>query len=167
MKYLSVLWISTDYLSRVSSVELFFDTFYTLLIHLTSAPMLDFWFVSCPCFLCIVFAEAGHTKAGKLMNICRIGRPKKWTFAILVFPLGQNMSAKLLQQVWFISFGGKNYCFGASGQFTSITSLSDDEYHKFRAIITSSCPQVCSRTQKKTLSLILSTFLDIWTFYEE
>ena len=167
MKYLSVLWIRTDYLSRVSSVELFFDTFYTLLIHLTSAPMLDFWFVSCPCLLCIVFAEAGHTKAGKLMNICRIGRPKKWTFAILVFPLGQNMSAKLLQQVWFISFGGRNYCFGASGQFTSITSLSDDEYHKFRAIITSSCPQVCSRTQKKKISFFLSTFLHIWTFYEE
>ena len=42
MKYLSVLWIRTDYLSRVSSVELFFDTFYTLLIHLTSAPIVRF-----------------------------------------------------------------------------------------------------------------------------
>ena len=101
----------------------------------------------------VSFAETGHTKV-KLMNICRNGQPKKCTLAILVFPLGQNMSAKLLQQVWFISFAGKNDCFATSRQFTSITSLSDGKYYKFRAIVTSSCPQVWTVTKENILNFI-------------
>ena len=65
---------------------------------------------------------------------------------ILVFPVGQNMSPRNWcnghDLFWRLSFGGKNHCFVASRQFTSITSLSNDEYYKFWAIITSSWPQV-------------------------
>ena len=79
-------------------------TFLTLSIYLMSdVQMLDFCKNNFLCFgvhVYVSFAESGrHTKV-KLMNICRNGRPKKTTSAILVFPrCGQNMSAKLLQRV--------------------------------------------------------------------
>ena len=80
---------------------------------------------------------------------------------ILVFPVGQNMCRRnwcnrhdLFRR---LSFGGKNYCLGASRRFTSIRTLSDDECHKFRAIINTTCPQSLEDQQRKSFQNFLTT----------
>ena len=99
--------------------------------------------------------------------------PKKTNSTILVFDLAKIFLRNCCNRYDLyrgLSFGGKNYCLGASRRFTSIRTLSDDECHKFRAIISTTCPQSLGDQQRKSFQNFLKTSqFSCWhlTFYKD
>ena len=82
--------------------------------------------------------------------------PKKTNSTILVFDLAKIFPRNCCNRYDLyrgLSFGGKNYCLGASRRFTSIRTLSDDECHKFRAIINTTCSQVWRISKEKAFKI--------------
>ena len=86
--------------------------------------------------------------------------PKKTNSTILVFDLAKIFRRNYCNRYDLyrgLSFGGKNYCLGASRRFTSIRTLADDECHKFQAIINTTCPQSLGDQQRKSFRNFLTT----------
>ena len=175
MPVYNVLRIMRPHLSEASRAKLHFGHFSIYLMSLSMSVSLSNllnvtfremdlsgWFAG-PCFVSVrlyhLLSLAIPTRQID-EHLQKWQPPKKTNSTILVFDLAKIFRRNCCNRYDLyrgLSFGGKNYCPGASRRFTSIRTLSDDECHKFRAIISTTCPQSLGDQQRKSFQNFLTT----------